>query len=84
MPQPSASSDPAHIIARIEYNFLRHQILTSQVAGVSSKAAAREWALGFRDRWVRFAVSLSGDVLMSCPTVQAFGPWERGGDRSDV
>jgi len=78
----SAASDPARMIARIEYNFLRHQMLTSQVVGVNSKASTREWALGFRNRWVRFGIPLSSDVLMS--TVQAFGPWESSGGRSNV
>jgi hypothetical protein len=82
MSQPSAASDPARIIARIEYNFLRHQMLTSQVVGVNSKASAREWVLGFRNLWVRSGVPLFGNVLMS--TVQVFGPRESCGDRSNV
>ena len=77
MSLPLAASDPARIIARIQYDFLRHQMLTSQVVGVDSKASAREWALGFHNCWVRFGLPLSGDVLMF--TAQAFGPWECSG-----
>jgi hypothetical protein len=43
------TSDPAIMprVMRIQYNFLRHQMLTSQVTDVNSKASAHEWGLSF-------------------------------------